>query len=62
MIASILAIIYLVVRINGFLRPSEAEMLYRDNRFNRDMCKRFFDDNLKKYAFKALKVPLVHTN
>ena len=31
-------------------------MLYRNNRPNRDMCKRFFDNNLKTYALRALKV------
>ena len=29
-------------------------MLYRDYRPNCDMCKRFFDDNLKMYASRAL--------
>ena len=37
-------------------------MLYRNNRPNRDMCKRFFDDNLKTYALRALKVSWVPTN
>ena len=34
-------------------------MLYRNNR---DMCKRFFDDNLKTYALRVLKVSWVPTN
>ena len=37
-------------------------MLYRNNRPNRDMCNRFFDDNLKTYALMALKVSCVPTN
>ena len=37
-------------------------MLYRNNRPNRDMCKRFFDDNLKTYALRALKLSWVPTN
>ena len=32
-------------------------MLYRDNRPNRNMCKRFFGDNLKTYSFRALRGP-----
>ena len=46
----------------GFLRPSEAEMLHRNNRPNREMHKRFFDDNSKTYALRALKVSWVPTN
>ena len=61
MIASLLAIFYLDVYINGFLRPSEAEMLYRDNCPNRDRCKRFFDNNLQTYTFRALKMSWVPT-
>ena len=37
-------------------------MLYRNNCPNCNMCKRFFDDNLKTYALRALKVSLVPTN
>ena len=37
-------------------------MLYRNNGPNRDMCKRFFDDNLKTYALRALKLSFVPTN
>ena len=37
-------------------------MLYHNNRPNRDICKRFFDDNLKIYALRALKVSWVPTN
>ena len=44
------------------LRPSEAEMLYRNKRPNCVMCKRFFDDKLKTYALRALKVSWVPTN
>ena len=49
----------LLTSINVFLRPSEAEILYRDNH---DMCKRFFDNNLKTYAYWSLKVSWVPTN
>ena len=45
-----------------YLRPSEAEILFWDNRPNREMHKRFFDDNSKTYAFRALKVSWVPTN
>ena len=37
-------------------------MLYSNNRPNRDMCKRFFDDNSKTYALRALKVSWVPIN
>ena len=43
-----------------YLRPSEAEILFLDNHPNREIHKRFFDDNLKTYAFRALKVSWVY--
>ena len=49
------ASLMLLTRINVFLRPSEAEIQYRDNRPNRDMCERCLDDNLKTYALRALR-------
>ena len=45
-----------------YLRPSEAEILFWDNHPNREMHKRFFDDNSKTYVFRALKVSWVPTN
>ena len=45
-----------------YLRPSEAEILFWDNHPNCEMHKRFFDDNSKTYAFRALKVSWVPTN
>ena len=45
-----------------YLRPSEAEILFWDDHPNREMRKRFFDDNSKTYAFRALKVSWVPTN
>ena len=45
-----------------YLRPSEAEILFCDNHPNREMHKRFFDDNSKTYALIALKLSWVPTN
>ena len=45
-----------------YLRPSEAEILFWDNHPNREMHKRFFDDNSKTYALRAFKVSWVPTH
>ena len=45
-----------------YRRPSEVEILFWDNHPNCEMHKRFFDDNSKTYALRALKVSWVHTN
>ena len=45
-----------------YLRPSEAEILFWDNHPNCEMHKRFFDDNSKTYALRALKMSWVHTH